>query len=173
MQLVIRPETLSDYASIAHVNNLAFGQAAESRLVEKLRLNPVFNPALSLVAEYKDAIIGHILFFPVRVVNGTIRHPSLALAPMSVMPGYQTLGIGGKLILNGLHSARKLGYRSVVVLGHKEYYPRFGFLPAAKWGIKAPFNVPDDAFMAIELVPGGLQNVSGTVVYPEEFGEVC
>ncbi len=82
------------------------------------------------------------------------------------------MGIGSQLIRTGLVKARELGYRSGLVLGHKEYYPRFGFVPASKWKIKSPYEVPDEAFMAMELVPGGLDKIHGMVQYDEAFGRV-
>ncbi|OQX91960.1 MAG: hypothetical protein B6D58_05350 [candidate division Zixibacteria bacterium 4484_95] len=78
--------------------------------------------------------------------------------------------VGGSLITEGLRKAKILGYESVIVLGHKEYYPKFGFKKASTWGIICPFDVPDGSFMAIELIPGALSGKAGTVVYPQEFG---
>ncbi len=180
MPLTIRPETPSDYPAITEVNDLAFGQPAEGKLVEKLRKNPRFIPDLSLVAEINGKIVGHILFFPVVVKSGVgdgetegyEEYETLSLAPLSVRPEFQKQGIGGKLIKEGLKACRKLGYGSVIVLGHPEYYPRFGFEPASKWGIKDPFGVPDEAFMALELKEGAIEGVSGVVEYPEEFNDM-
>ncbi|WP_262429174.1 GNAT family N-acetyltransferase [Paratissierella segnis] len=95
----------------------------------------------------------------------------MALAPVSVLPEYQDRGIGTNLINKSINIAKKLGYKSVIVLGHENYYPRFGFKPASKWGIKAPFDVPDESFMALELNDGSLDGVTGTVVYAKEFFE--
>ena len=97
---------------------------------------------------------------------------SLALAPIAVRPEFQQKGIGGQLIKSGLNKARELKYKSVIVLGHKHYYPKFGFEPVDKWNIKAPFDVPADFFMGLELVKDGLKGVSGTVRYPKEFDTV-
>jgi predicted N-acetyltransferase YhbS len=91
---------------------------------------------------------------------------------MAVLPEYQKKGIGLQLVEEGLKRARKLGFKSVIVLGHAAYYPRFGFEPAGKWGIRPPFEVPDDAFMALELVRDGLKDIQGTVEYPPEFNDV-
>lgn len=172
MKINLRHETINDYAEIKNVNDLAFEQADEGLLIEKLRLNPGFINKLSIVAESKNRVIGHILFFPIKIQEDSKKHESLALAPMSVLPDYQNKGIGGQLITKGLEIAKELGFKSVIVLGHKDYYPRFGFLPASRWRIKAPFDVPDEVFMAIELVSDGLKNVSGIVEYPKEFEEV-
>jgi predicted N-acetyltransferase YhbS len=97
--------------------------------------------------------------------------PSLALAPVAVLPEYQNQGIGGKLIMEGHRLARELGYGSVIVVGHPAYYPRFGYKPASRWNITASFEVPDEAFMALELLEGGLKDVSGEIEYVKEFFE--
>ncbi|MCK5169920.1 MAG: N-acetyltransferase, partial [Bacteroidales bacterium] len=126
---------------------LAFGQADEGVLIEKLRLNQDFIDKLSIVAEFKDSVIGHILFFPIKIQEDSKKHKSLALAPMAVLPDFQNKGIGRQLITKGFEIAKELGFKSVIVLGHKDYYPRFGFLLASRWRIKAPFDVPDEVFM--------------------------
>jgi putative acetyltransferase len=139
MNIKIRHETASNYPAVKKVNDLAFNQPDEGILVDKLRLNPAFIPELSLVAEFEGQIIGHILFSPIRIINNDQVFQSLALAPMAVLPEFQKKGIGKKLVISGLNSARKSIYQSVIVLGHKDYYPKFGFRPASNWHIKAPF----------------------------------
>lgn len=168
-EIKIRCETKDDYASIKLVNDLAFGQETESELIAKLRRRREYVSKLSLVALLGDEIIGHILFYPVDIETGSLKHEILSLAPMSVLPDFQNLGIGGELVRKGLAEAMQQGYDAVVVLGHPEYYPRFGFELASKYNIKAPWEVPDEAFMAIELKEGFLQSVSGTVIFPKEF----
>jgi predicted N-acetyltransferase YhbS len=160
------------HQAIYQVNKLAFGQNGESDLVEKLRKKPAYVKALSQVAELDHVVIGHILFTPILIKSASRRTESLALAPMAVLSAYQRKGIGGKLIRAGLHAARNAGFRSVIVLGHPAYYPKFDFQPASKWQIQAPFPVPDEAFMAIELETDALANAQGIVFYPEEFMEV-
>jgi predicted N-acetyltransferase YhbS len=154
------------------VLSLAFGRKNEGYLVEHLRVNPSFLPELSILAETKNRIIGHILFLPIRIVWADVRFPSLALAPISVVPEYQGRGVGKQLVMHGLKRSAELGWKSIIVLGHAAYYPRFGFRPASKWDIRAPFEVPDDVFLAMELVENGLKGVSGTVQYPKEFDDV-
>jgi predicted N-acetyltransferase YhbS len=168
----IRPEMIDDYASITEVNDLAFGQKNEGQLILRLRGTKKFIPELSLVAEIDSRIVGHILFYPIEIKSDDRVFPSLALAPMAVLPEYRKQGIGSKLIEEGLKRARRLGFKSVIVLGHAAYYPRFGFEPASRWGIRPPFEVPDDVFMALELVRDGLKNIKGTVEYPKEFNDV-
>ena len=166
----ISPERQRDADAIYAVNAEAFGRDSESMLVDLLRNSDSFIPELSLVARMGDNIVGHILFTKVRIAgNDGSEYESLALAPMSVSPGYQHQGIGTALVNTGLERARQLGYKSVIVLGHESYYPRFGFTPASQWNIGAPFEVPELAFMAMELVPGGLEGVGGTVQYSKEF----
>jgi putative acetyltransferase len=170
MSLTIRPETPSDYPAITEVNDLAFGQPAEGKLVEDLRKNPKFVTELSLVAEANGEIVGHILFFPIviRSEEGKEKE-TISLAPLAVRPEFQKKGIGGKLIREGLKVCRQLGYDSVIVFGHPEYYPKFGFKQAGTWGIKDTFGAPAEAFMALELKEGVLEGASGVVELPEEF----
>lgn len=172
MSLTIRQEQPQDSDTVYQINKQAFAQDAEAKLVDALRNSDAFVPELSLVAELDSQIVGHILFTKIQIVNGDDSYESLALAPMAVLEDYQKQGIGGALIREGLQRATALGFTSVIVLGHEHYYPKFGFEPAAKWNIKAPFEVPSEIFRAIELVPNGLQHVSGTVQYPKEFESV-
>ncbi len=174
VEIAIRQEISADFMDVFDVNRLAFGQDDEARLVDALRQNETaFVPGLSIVATADDEIVGHILFTRISIKDDSGNlHESLALAPMAVKPGFQKKGIGGQLIRKGLEVAEDLGFRSVIVIGHEHYYPKFGFEPAGKWNIKAPFEVPSDAFMSIELVADGLKRVSGTVVYPKEFESV-
>jgi len=172
MNIQIRPEHKNDYSSISMLNDLAFGQEAEGNLIEKLRKNRDFIKELSLVACMGNEVVGHILFTKVRIKNNEEEFHSLALAPMCVLPELQGLGIGSQIIKKALQKAVKLGYESVIVLGHDSYYPRFGFAPASKFQITCPFEAPDSNFMALELKKGSLDQVSGCVEYPKEFNDV-
>ena len=173
LDITIQKETASQFEDIYQVNRLAFNQDAEAKLVNSLRRNNnVFVPELSLTALLDGKIVGHILFTKITIVSKDQNTESLALAPMAVLPEFQSKGIGGKLIQKGLTNAKELGFESVIVLGHEHYYPKFGFEPASKWNIKAPFDVPNNAFMAIELTTGALANINGVVQYPNEFNEV-
>lgn len=173
-KITIRKETEADFPEVFKVHHLAFGQENEAKLVNALRNNPaVFIPALSIVATKDYKIIGHILFSKIRIIDQKgISHENLALAPMSVKPEFQKNGIGGQLIKKGFETAKELGFTSAIVLGHEHYYPKFGFEPAEKWKINAPFDVPSNIFMAIEFVPDALKHISGTVQYPKEFETV-
>ena len=136
-----------------------------------MRKSNVFVPELCLVAEINEEIVGHIMLTKLLVKDWRKEYESLALAPVSVLPKYQSKGIGSKLIRQSLKISKEMGFKLVIVLGHDKYYPRFGFRPASKWGIKAPFDVPDESFMALELKDGSLDGITGTVVYSKEFFE--
>lgn len=173
MNVKIRQEIPDDFNTVFEINKLAFGQDNEAKLVSLLRQSNAFVPELSLVATIDNKIIGHILFSKIIIADDNHNEfESLALAPMAVMPEFQQKGIGGQLIKSGIDKAKELQYKSVIVLGHEHYYPKFGFVPAKKWNIKAPFDVPANAFMGIELVSDGLKGVSGTVKYPKAFEAV-
>ena len=170
MKLKIRTEVEKDHERVCEINNLAFQQEDESRLIENIRKSENFIPELSLVAEIEDQIVGHILFSKVQIIGSSV-FESLALAPMAVIPDLQKKGIGTELINKGMKKAKEMGFDSIIVLGHSEYYPKFGFQKASKWNITCPFGVPDEAFMAIELIEKALDGKSGTVKYPDEFME--
>jgi len=168
----ISPETEGDEPDITVVNDRAFGQKDEGRLVQKLRRTEAFLPDLSLVAEIEGRIVGHILFYPVVISTPDGDHPTLSLAPMSVLPEYQNKGIGSALVREGLRIAKDLNFTSVIVIGHPHYYPRFGFRKAGRRGLRSPFDVPEEAFMAMELVERALKDKGGIVQYPKEFEEL-
>ncbi|MCX5778319.1 MAG: N-acetyltransferase [Elusimicrobia bacterium] len=172
MKIDIRPEEEPDYKAIYQLIDKAFGRNNEALLIDTLRKTPEFVPGLSLVGRYCDKVVGHVLMYPVAIVEGDKRTITLALEPISVLPAYQKKGIGSKLVKVGLSKAKKLGFGSVVVVGHPEYYPQFGFMPAGRWNIKVPFEATDNVVMAIELIPGALENAAGTVSYPSPFSEV-
>jgi len=170
MEIRIRQEVKEDHKRVYEITKMAFDQENESKLIEKIRSGPNFIPELSLVAEKDNEIVGHILFSKIKIV-GESEYETLMLAPIAVIPELQKQGIGGKLIKNGIEKAIELGFDSIIVVGHKDYYPKFGFQKASKWGIKCPFEVPDGAFMAIELTENALENKAGVVQFPEEFME--
>ena len=166
----IRMEQEKDFLAVKEINDLAFGQESESTLIGNIRNTDNYIPALSLVFENeKLEIIGHILFSPITIETKTESIPSLALAPMAVKPDLQNQGIGSSLVKAGLKRCEELGYKSIVVLGHPDYYPKFGFILASEKGIKCPFEVPNEAFMVYEIKPGALNDAQGTVKYPEAF----
>jgi len=173
MKVSIRQEGTGDRRAVYEINSRAFGQENEARLVDRLRDRKAFIPELSLVAAIGSRLAGHILFSKIIIADEQHHElESLALAPMAVSPAFQRKGIGGQLIKSGLDKARALNYTSVIVLGHEHYYPKFGFVPADKWNIQSPYNVPANVFMALELVTDGLKGISGMVRYPEAFGAI-
>ncbi|MFB2118664.1 GNAT family N-acetyltransferase [Parapedobacter sp. 2B3] len=170
----IRREDASDYEAVFNVVEKAFeneehSDHQEQLLVERLRKSAAFVPELALVAELYGEVVGYILLTKIRIVNEHANTTSLALAPVAVLPAHQGKGIGGRLIEAAHVKATELGFGSVVLLGHENYYPRFGYEPAGKFGIMLPFDVPVENCMAIELAEGALTNVSGVVEYPHEF----
>jgi len=168
MQPTIREERAGDEDAVRRINNEAFGQSGEADLVDELRQNGGLT--LSLVAVIGDELVGHIAYSPVVVGDRETVPAPLALAPMAVLPAHQQSGIGTALVRESLNEARRRGHEAVIVLGHPEFYPRFGFTPASRFGITCPYPAPDEAFLAVELVPGALQGLSGLVQYRPEFG---
>jgi len=169
--LRIRPELGNDCVKITRLNEIAFGRPDESRLIELLRQNPMYIKGFSLVAVLEDKPVGHILLYPVLIRGEARIFRSLALVSLAVLPEYQGKGIGSALVNSGLDEARAGKYTSAVVRGCGDFFPRFGFIPASIFGISPPFIVADEAFLAMELFPGGLRGVVGTVDYPAEFSE--
>ncbi len=147
----------------------AFETQAEAKLVDELR--KVASPIVSLVAEDLGEIVGHILFTPVSL-EGDADSAIMGLAPMAVAPSRQRRGIGSELARTGMKNCRELGFGAIVVLGHPDYYPRFGFSPSRQFGIGCVYEVPEEAFMAVELQDGYLNHKSGTVRYNEAFNKV-
>lgn len=167
----IRPEHPDDAPAIHRLNVEAFGGVDEAKLVERLRRANAM--ALSLVAELNAELVGHILFSSVTVTgtDGSVHH-GLGLAPMAVAPKHQRTGIGSALIRAALAQLASAGHPFVVVLGHPEYYPRFGFVPASSHHIRSTYDAPGEAFMVLELRPGGLENVTGLARYRPEFDQL-
>ncbi len=164
----IRPEQPGDEAAIRAVNVSAFAGSVEADIVDALRTGA--KPVISLVAEEDREIIGHILFTPVLLAG----HPDLALmglGPMAIEPKRQRRGVGTALVRRGLELCQARGSVAVVVLGHPEYYPRFGFVTAARYGISCEYDALEEAFMVVELRPGALRGISGMVAYDEVFDQ--
>ena len=163
--VVVRPEASSDRQAIKNVVRLAFGCDDEARLVDALRDGGYVK--LSLVAAVGGAVVGHILFSDLAIVSANRTIPALALAPMAVVPDFQRKGIGSELVRLGLAACREHGHRIVIVLGHSLFYPRFGFSAELARRLDSPYS--GENFMAVELVEGALQGISGKVQYPPPF----
>lgn len=166
---VFRDAVPADLAALLAVHRAAFAGEQEARLVQALNDN--CDSLISVVAELDANIAGHILFSPVTTEPAS-QVLIYGLAPMAVLPPLQRHGIGSRLVETGLMRCRDCGVGAVVVLGHKEYYPRFGFQPAASLGLGCVYDVPQEVFMALELERGALRNVSGTVHYHSLFDEL-
>jgi len=163
----IREERSDDVPAIRDVNNRAFGQEQEADIVDALRCNGV--ALLSLVATLNGQVVGHIMYSPI-VVGGKLT--GAALGPMAVLPEYQQRGIGSKLVEAGSQKLKDRGCPFIIVIGHANYYPRFGFSPARRYGIQCEWEVPDDVFMLLILDQGKMQDVSGLAKYRPEFASV-
>ncbi|HJS57723.1 MAG TPA: N-acetyltransferase [Vicinamibacteria bacterium] len=170
MALIVRPQGPEDDSAVAEVNEDAFERPDEAALVAALLRGTAFLPGLSLVAEVHGEVVDHILFTRLHV--GAVRTPGLALAPMAVRKAHQRRGVGSALVREGLRAATTCGEAFAIVVGHPEYYPRFGFAPASRFGIRASFEVRDESLMALELRPGGLRGVAGRIEWAPEFGLV-
>ncbi len=165
----IRQEQPKDYKAVYHLVQQAFSQAEhrdgnEQDLVEALRKSDAFIPALSMVAEEGNRIVGYILFTKATIERQTV----LALAPLAVLPGYQRRGIGLAMMAQGHETAARLGFVASVVLGSPDYYSKAGYQPASRWGIYPPFEVPDENFMAL-LLRKDASIAGGVVKYAKEF----
>ena len=163
----IRLEKDTDIQSIWKLNSQAFPTDTEANLVNSLRDSGV--PIISIVAEEEGEIVGHILFSPVNVKEQKYELKLMGLAPMAVAPRLQNKGIGSQLIKTGLSHCIDAHCDAVVVLGYPDYYCRFGFVPAVKYGISSEYDVPDEVFMIIELKKGVLEGKSGIVKYHSAF----
>ncbi len=167
--LSFAPETTKDITSIRQVVTAAFGQTSEAELIEVIRQSPNFIPELSIVAVENGDVLGHILFSAIAIKTEQEAMPALALAPLAVTPMRQHQGIGSQLVDMGLSKCRELGHRIVVIVGNPLYYERFGFQKASQFGLHSSLPFPDEVFMVLELQPGVLSNIRGTVQYPAYF----
>jgi putative acetyltransferase len=162
----IRHEQPHDVDAVREVNRQAFAQEQEGRIIDALRERGA--AMLSLVAVADDEVVGHIMFSPVNVSSLL----GAALGPMAVVPAYQRRGIGSQLVERGLARLRAAGCPFIVVLGHPDFYPRFGFRPAVAHGLTCEWNVPPEAFMVNILDPQVADQLRGRVQYPTEFSTV-
>ena len=168
--IVIRPEQPDDITAVRAINRAAFGEPAEADIVDSLR--ETCPDAVSLVAVEDDKILGHI-FFSAAVVSGDDKvTQGMGLAPMAVLPERQRQGIGSMLVEAGIDVLRGRNCPFIIVVGHSEYYPRFGFVPASRHGLSCQWEgVPAEAFMVLILDESAMVGVSGTARYRDEFDQ--
>lgn len=158
--------------AIQNCLNSAFGRESEGDLVAAIYHSPNFIPELSIAAVEDEQVWGYILFSPIKIESEQETVSALALAPLAVHPSHHRQGIGSQLVRAGIEQCRALNHSLVVVLGHPDYYQRFGFQTASRFDIHAPFSVPDEAFMVLELQAGILNQTQGVVRYPDYFNTV-
>lgn len=168
-KIVIRAEEAEHIEAVRSVEKLAFAHDAEADLVDALRARGL--AMISLVALVENRVVGHVLFSPVTIVSETGRWSAVGMGPLAVVPAHQHQGIGSRLVRAGIEECRQVGHGAVVVLGSSEYYPRFGFQPAAHFGLCFE-GTPAEHFMAMELRRGALDGKSGSVHYQPEFDSV-
>lgn len=163
----IRPETPNDIPAIHTVQCAAFDKPLEADLIDTIRqANGI---TLSLVAELDGKVVGHVLFSPGTLVSPAGTHPITTLGPVGVLPSQQNKGIGSTLIRAGLAQLDANSHDLIAVLGHPTYYPRFGFVPSIRYGIRCEFDVPDDVFMVRVSRPGTIPIPSGKILYHPAF----
>ena len=166
----IRHEQLDDINAVRAVNEIAFGQPAEAAIVDSIR--DACPDAVSLVAVDANQIVGHILFSPVLASSEEGSVQGMGLGPMAVVPERQRQGIGSLMVKAGIETLRERSCPFIIVLGHPEYYPRFGFRPASQYGLSCQWEgVPDNAFMVLVLDKTAMAGVSGVVKYRDEFDQ--
>jgi len=167
--VLIRAEEVSDHDAVYAVNASAFESPAEAVLVDTLREHA--QPIVSLVAELNGQVVGHIMFSPV-LLSGNPDLRMMGLGPMAVAPDHQRSGVGSALVRAGVEECRQLGFGAIIVLGHPEFYPRFGFTPSSRFAIDSQYEVPEEVFMAMELQPGALSGRTGRVNYHPAFNNL-
>ncbi len=191
--IYVRQENERDYESIGNINYVAFARQSEKELVDKIRNSDSYADNLSFVAEINvnlaSAIlfkksnnqfelvsdtdrkqIGHIMYSEISLQDDEELHNEgiLALAPMSVVQSFQNMKVGTKLIDESIKYIKSRGYKMIIVLGHKDYYSKFGFEKASKHGIYSPFEGTEESFMVLKLTKEA-DNIKGLVVYPDIF----
>lgn len=165
----VREELPGDAEAIREVNTRAFDTSCEADIVDRLRRG--CEDLLSLVALEGERIVGHILFSPAVIEVGAGEVVGMGLAPIAVLPEHQGQGIGAELVRTGMARLEELGCPFVIVLGHPGYYPRFGFEPASRHGIRCEWEVPDEVFLVSVLDEGAMEGVSGLARYRPELME--
>lgn len=177
MNITLRPENEADHSSVAGViidafKEIAYSNKREQLMVDRLRKSGSFVPELSIVAETDTGeLVGHILLTRVTIQNNYHSWDGLILAPLSVKLAYQNTGVGGRLVAESHAIATALGYKFIVVIGHANYYPKFGYQVLSRYNIAMPIKVAAENCMGIALVENAFSGISGTVKFSDEFLE--
>lgn len=167
--MLVRRESASDHDAVRHIHRRAFGRDDEAYLVDAIRQGG--HASVSMVAEIDGQTVGHILFSRLTIVGDEGSVEALALAPMAVSPDCQKLGVGSVLVRRGLEVCKEDGHRIIVVLGHANFYPRFGFSAKLAELLQSPYGA-GPSHMALELTPGALRDVHGKLKYAPPFGDL-
>jgi putative acetyltransferase len=164
--MTIRPEQTKDIAAIKKINLAAFKTEEEAWLVDEIRKQD--QDMISLVAEKNNQIVGHIMFS-----QGSNKScpdiKIIGLAPMAVLPEHQNKGIGSRLVKAGIQACKEAGYQAIIVLGHPNFYPKFGFIPSINFNLKGEYDVPPEVFMVLEIEKDILSPCSGILEYHPIF----
>jgi predicted N-acetyltransferase YhbS len=177
MGIVIREERVEDWLDTEYMTQKAFWNlhcpgCSEHLLVHKLRSDAAYVPEISRVAEKDGKIVGAIMYSRAKVVDGDLTHEVLTFGPLCVEPSLQKTGIGGLLMETTMQLARDAGYKAIIIFGSPGYYPRHGFVPCNHFGITTSTGENFDAFMGIELIPGGLEDVHGKFYEADVFEDL-
>jgi len=169
----IRPEQSGDADAIRAVIDAAFApKTHESRIVDRLRASDRWIPDLALVAVDDDGlVVGHcVTSLGDLTGDDEVTRPILALGPIAVLPERQKEGIGGALLAETAARATEAGWPVIVLLGHSDYYPRYGYERASPLRLVAPGDVPDPAWMALRL-PAWTPEVRGRMRFGPAFDD--
>lgn len=170
----VRDATSADHDQIFTVVEQAFLNAPhtnhkEQFLVNLIRESPEYIPKLDIVAVKDHKIVGHIILTKTLINK---QYETLLLGPIAVLPDYQKQGVGKALIMETHKRAVELGFKSIVLVGHADYYPKFGYRKLSEFNIKMPFPLPDENVLGIELVENAFKGVEGVVEYPSAFNKL-
>lgn len=171
-EILLRGERDADYDAIFEINKMAFDREDEAKLVNALRKTRNYVRGFSIVAILDEKVVGHAIFTHAAIMNQGRKFNCLALGPMAVLPELQRQGIGKKLVEEGILRAKENNFKAIIVLGHSEYYPKFGFVKASSKKIKTRFTALDENFMVLELNPNALKGISGIAEYAKEFSNL-
>lgn len=177
MDMHIRHASAADAQSIGALSVAAFGAGEGpeiAALIDALVADPSAQPVLSLVAAAAETLVGHILFSRVTIPGARVPLAAAILAPLAVHPGYQRRGVGGRLIGTGLQRLKAAGVDLVFVLGHPDYYSRYGFSAAGSRGFEAPYRIPPehaDAWMYLQLGPARDAGIRGRVACADALND--